>query len=222
MKTSKILIIIPFLLAMHAGFSQTINWGSLLRDQKHIVNLNLGTEYGLVFGAGYGYKLNNRIPLILNIEYSSPAGKNILDDFKAKPGINIRWIRAGNIHFSTKIQGVFRRYQNNYVRMVNWGSDMSGAIGYYKPKWFVAGEAGFDKAIITHFLHSEEALTKYPSIRDGWYQTSTGGNFRYGLQAGYSYRVYDLGLNAGKVLSQDFKTTPTVPFYVSLGINRRF
>ena len=39
--------------------------------------------------------------------------------------------------------------------LLNFGSDMSGIIGYYRAHFFVAGEAGFDKAIVTHFKHSE-------------------------------------------------------------------
>ena len=31
---------------------------------------------------------------------------------------------------------------------------MGVTAGYYQRKWFVAGEAGFDKAIVTHFKHS--------------------------------------------------------------------
>ena len=111
---------------------------------------------------------------------------------------------------------------NDFVRLVNFGSDMSGIVGYYRPKWFVAGEFGFDKAIVTHFRHSKAYKDQYPGVVDGWYEPATGGNLYYGLQAGFSFRKQDIFLRAGKILTQDYKTTPMVPIYGQLGYNIKF
>ena len=192
-------------------------------ENKHIVNANFGLEYGVIYGLGYGYQIKTRLfPIVVNVEYSFPSGNKILDDFKTKIGGQIRWIEFHDFQFSTKIHGVFRRYENDFVRLVNFGSDMSGIIGYYRPKLFVAGEVGFDKAIVTHFKHSKEYKDQYPDVVDGWYEPATGGNFYYGLQAGFSFRNQDICLRAGKILTQDFKTTPMVPFYGQLGYNIKF
>ena len=99
---------------------------------------------------------------------------------------------------------------------------MSGIVGYYRPKWFVAGEFGFDKAIVTHFRHSKAYKDQYPGVVDGWYEPATGGNLYYGLQAGFSFRKQDIFLRAGKILTQDYKTTPMVPIYGQLGYNIKF
>src|SRR5690606_28578105 len=99
-----------------------------------------------------------------------------------KIGGHINWFEKNNFRANTKIQGVFRRYGNDFVRLLNFGSDMSATIGYYKPKWFAAGEFGFDKAIVTHFLHSDMYKNNFSEAIDGWYEPSTGGNFYYGLQ----------------------------------------
>ena len=96
---------------------------------------------------------------------------------------------------------------------------MGVIAGYYKQKWFVAGEAGFDKAIVTHFKHTATYKQNFPSVQDGWYEPATGGNFYYGLQTGYSFRRNDIYLKAGKILTQDFNTTPMVPFYLQVGYN---
>lgn len=202
--------------------AQTIQWSSLQPQQKHILNLRAGVEYGLIFGAGYSYVLNTKMPVALNVEHSFPSGKNLTDDFKSKIGGQIRLLQLGDFHFSAKVQGVFRRYQNSYARLLNFGSDMSANIGYYKPKWFVAGEAGFDKAIVTHFKHSSVYRENYPGVVDGWYQPATGGNFYYGIQSGFSFKKQDVYLKAGKLLAQDFETTPFLPFYAELGVNHRF
>ena len=96
---------------------------------------------------------------------------------------------------------------------------MGIVAGYYKPKWFVAGEAGFDKAIVTQFKHKDLYKQNFPSVKDGWYEPATGGNFYYGLQTGLSFRRNDIYLKAGKILAEDFSTKPMVPFYLQFGYN---
>lgn len=223
MKNHKAVIIIMFLaLAFGAVNAQTINWANLNGETRHIVNASLGLEYGAVYGLGYGFQTRiGPFPLLANAGFSFPAGDQRLDDFKTNIGVQIRWIESGNFQVSTKLHGVFRRYENDLVRLLNFGSDMSAIVGYYRPKWFVAGEAGFDKAIVTHF-QSKDYRDQYPGVVDGWYEPSTGGNFYYGLQVGFSFMKNDLFLRAGKMVSQDFKTAPLLPYYGQLGYNLRF
>jgi len=217
MNTLKLIIVFCFITI---GFShaQTLNWASLQKEHRHVANLAIGLDYGITLGVGYGYQLKTKLPIVLGVEYSLPSGKNIADDFKTKVGGQIRWVSVGDFQFSTKIQGIFRRFENNYVRLNNFGSDLSGVIGYYKPKWFLAGEVGFDKAIVTHIKHPDLMKENF-AIKDGWYESATGGNFYYGLQSGFSWRSHDLTLKAGKAITQDFKTEPILPFYVQLGYN---
>lgn len=203
-------------------FSQTINWNRIDKKQKNIFNINIGAEHGAVYGVGYGYKLKSALPIIINAEYSAPAGNVPLDDFKTKIGAQINWYRTGGFYVNTRVQGVFRRYQNEYARLLNFGSDMAATVGYYKKKWFVAGEAGFDKAIVTHFKHSDVYKQNFPGVKDGWYEPATGGNFYYGLQGGISFARQDLYIKIGKVVEQDFTTKPLLPFYGQLGLNIKF
>ena len=211
-----LLLIIP-----GQSFSQNINWKSLDRHQKHILNLNVGAEYGLTFGAGYGYQLKSKFPILLNVEHSFPSGRNLSDDSKTKIGGTIRVYEVNNFQFSARIQGVFRRYENSMVKLLNFGSDMAAIAGYYKPKWFIAGETGFDKAIVTHFKHSAAYKENFPGVKDGWYEPATGGNFYYGLQTGYSFGRNDIYLKGGKLLTQDFSTEPLLPYYLQVGYNIR-
>ena len=57
----------------------------------------------------------------------------------------------------------------------------------------------------------------YPGVKDGWYEPSTGGNLYYGMQAVYSTKPADVFIRGGKIVSQDFKTDPLVPFIIQLG-----
>lgn len=222
MKTSTLFFALALLFIGRAGFSQTLNWASLSPDQRHVTNVHMGFDFGFTYGLGYGYHLKTKMPIVLNAEHAHPVGGRVLDDFKTKVGAQVRVFQRNDFRFTARVQGVFRRYQNDLVRQVNFGSDMAATLGYYRPAWFVAGEFGFDKAIVTHFKHSDLFREDFAQVKDGWYEPALGGNFYFGIQTGLSLGKNDLTLKAGKVIQQDFKTSPTVPAYVQLGYNRRF
>ncbi len=203
-------------------YSQNINWQNLKSEDRHILNINSGFEFGLVYGIGYGYQPNFIVPVVLDLQYSFPSGSNVTDDFKSKIGARVRLFEIENFQLSANIYGVFRRYENDLVRLVNFGSEFSGNLGYYRSKWFIAGEFGFDKAIVTNFKHAQAYRDIYPQVTDGWYQPPTGGNYHYGLQTGFSFKQHELYLKAGKIFSQDFKTGPIVPYYAQIGYNFKF
>jgi hypothetical protein len=219
MKNTKTILATTIIsLAALQCFSQSINWGNLKSKQKNIVHVTVGYDYGFVFGTAYQYQLDSKIPALLNVSVTFPSGKNMFDDMKTKVGGQIRLYRINNFQFNASILGIYRRYENPLVRLQNFGSELTGVIGYYKSRWFVAAEFGFDKAIVTHFKHSESFKEDiYESVKDGWYEPATGGNFNYGLQAGYSFKRSDIALEAGKVMTQDFTSTLLVPYYLQLG-----
>ena len=200
--------------------AQQINWKNL-GNKTHIAGINVGWDYGAAAGIGYGQKLKTRLPLVLNLEYSSPFGNTVFDDFKTKLGGQAQVCQAGNFLVSLKAYGVFRRYQNDFVRLAGFGSEFSTDFGYYKSKWYVAGQCGFDKAITTEIKNSETMKAIYPGVRNGWY-VPTGGNFSYGIVSGYTMSNSDVYIRLGRIVTQDFKTTPTVPLYLQLGFNTRF
>jgi hypothetical protein len=115
----------------------------LIYKSIYLVHLQTGFEYGFVAGAGYGYKFKTQMPLFLNAEYSFPAGETLTDDFKTRIGGQIRLLEAGGFSVAAKAYGIFRRFENTQAALVNFGSEFSGLAGYYRPKWFVAGEFGF-------------------------------------------------------------------------------
>lgn len=201
--------------------AQTLNWQAFQPGQKHLVHLQTGWDYGLNFGVGYARKFNTKWPVLTNIEYSFPAGERVFDDFKVRIGGQVEVIRAGGFSFTAKLYSPIRRYENNLARLFSFGSEFSGVAGFYRKKWFVAGELGFDKAVATHVKHPQRALDNYAGLQNGWY-VPTGGNWFYGLQAGFSFGSNDLTLKAGNLASQGWKTAPFIPKYVVLGYNRRF
>ena len=200
--------------------AQQFNWRSLNDNNPHIVNLNFGWGYGTVVAIGYGQKLPAKFPIVLNAEFSTDFGNDIFDDFKTKLGGQAELVNINNFSVSVKAYGIFRQYKNEYVKLANFGSEFSSNFGYYKPKWYVAGEFGFDKAIVTHIKNSDIMKEIYPESQDGWY-LPTGGNFFYGIGGGYSLKTVDFYLKAGKTVTQDFQTTPAIPLYTELGLNVR-
>jgi hypothetical protein len=201
--------------------AQEINWQNFKDGKRHVAGVMAGWDYGMVMGVKYGQKLKTKLPVLVNIDYSSPFGKTVFDDFKARLGGQVQLVKLNNFIVTGKAYAVFRRYENDMVRLFSFGSEFSAVAGYYRNKWFVAGEAGFDKAISTHIKNSDNMKSNYLSIVDGWY-VPTGGNFNYGIVSGYTFKSNDVYIKAGKILTENFKTAPTVPLYLQLGYNRRF
>jgi len=216
-----LLTIITLVGVSTAVFSQTINWRSFNAKQKHIIGLEAGWDYGLTFGAGYGYRLKTKLPILLNAAYSFPSGKTLFDDLKVKGGVQVEACRVGGFSATLKAHGILRRFENSYARLVNFGSAFAAVAGYYRPKWHAAGTIGFDKAIATHISHSSGYLENVPNAQSAWY-VPTGGNFHYGIQAGISWRKTDVSIALGRMISQGFETAPFIPYYANLGVNLRF
>lgn len=208
-----------FTISSNCCLAQSINWAALKAEEKHLVNLQVGVDYGLIYGVGYSYQLSSRLPALLSAEYSFPSGNKITDDFKIKIGGQVQLFEANNIRMSVNLYGIFRRYENALVQLSNFGSSANAVVGYYSSKWFFAGEIGLDKAIVTHFKHKDGYKENFPDVQDGWYEPTTGGNFQYGLQVGYSFKRGDVYLKGGRTVTQDFKTKPTVPLYLQIGYN---
>lgn len=222
MKAIRILIafIVPFFI-YQKGMAQTVNWIEL-KDTKHIMTAGIGWDYSVSYYLGYAYQLKTKVPIMLTTNFSIPSGERLLDDYKTKIGGQILLLNKSNLKGSIAFNGIYRRYENPLSKLQNFGSELKGTFGYYKPKWFVAGEVGFDIAIVTHFNHSETFKeTIFADVRDGWYEPFTGGNFQYGIQIGYSFNQSDITFNIGMVTTQDFKTTPLIPYYLMLGYNLR-
>lgn len=206
-------------LPIHA---QTVNWSRLENSPTHIVNVNAGLQHGVIYGVDYSYYTNVNLPFMLHLSISIPSGKKLTDDFKIQPGIQIQWLKNSDFKLITCIDGIARRrHEATTVTLFNIGADISACFGYYRPGWLIAAEVGFDKAIATQFKHSQAYRNNYPEVQDGWYKPSTGGNFNYGLKTGISFGKQDIYLQAGKIIAQDFRSHPQVPYYGQIGYTLR-
>lgn len=220
MKTGILAAVLVAAMAIPSA-AQTLNWSGMQENQRHIINANVSWDYAATVGLGYGYRMETRVPTILSAQFSLPAGEDLVDDFKAKVGGQVRVLQRGRFQASVAMYGLYRQTTNHLVKLQNFGGEFTGVIGYYRPRWFVAAECGFDKAIVTRIRNSEAMKRLYPDVRDGWY-VPTGGNFVVALQTGYSLKSVDFILKAGKVIDQNLRSSATVPLTVQFGVNARF
>ena len=222
MNSVKIAIVFALTFSAFNSQAQTLNWNGRA-TAKQLISFQTGIEYSSYFGVAYARRINSHKPIWLKGQFSIPGGTILLDDFKTRLGAEICLFKASRFAGSASVFGLYRRYQNNLVRLQNFGTTLNASVGYYPSKWFLAVTAAFDKAIVTHFKHSAEYKNDYnPQTADGWYEPSSGGNFLYGISTGFSQRRFDFTLNLGKIVTQDFKTSPLLPLYAEFGINYQF
>jgi hypothetical protein len=122
--------------------------------------------------------------------------------------------------WSARVSLHTRRFKSEVANLLNLGSSISTLFAYQKPRWGVAAEMAYERSEVTKI---ENYIPKdyYPGITDGWYNTS-GGNFKFGIQASTNIKSINLYLHLGKTFGQDFEDNPTLPFYAKLGISKSF
>jgi hypothetical protein len=191
-------------------------------DQRNIVQLDFGYDYGTTVQLGYSRTFTLLRPVVVGLDYSFPMGKELIDDFKVRLGGQVEIFQLGGFSATVKIMSSLRRYENQLVRIVSFGSDLGLATGYYSSTWHAAGEFGFDKSIVSHLKHSDIMRSNFPTIRDGWFIPS-GGHYYYGIQGGKTLgETYALSLRLGATNAQFDDEDAPVPFYVQLGLGMRF
>jgi hypothetical protein len=217
-----IAVITIVMVVTDVGYSQNINWRSLRDDQQNVIQFNAGYDFGATAQLGYSRSFAIVKPVIVGLDYSFPMGNDLFDDFKVRLGGQVEIVEIDGFSATIKIASVFRRYQTELVRIASFGSDFAVLAGYYKPTWFVAGEAGFDKSITSHLAHSDVMRAMFPAIRDGWY-VPTGGHYYYGIQGGKTIgESFDLSLKVGATNAQGNDEEAVLPLYLQLGLGLRF
>jgi hypothetical protein len=218
----KLIVVMLVMALVEAGYAQNVNWRSLREDQRNVVQMNFGYDFGATAQIGYSRSFAWIRPVLLGLDYSFPMGNVLTDDFKVRIGGQMEIVDAGGFSATVRILSNLRRYQNTLVRIIGFGSDLALLAGYYQTTWHAGGEIGFDKSIVSHLKHSDVMKASFPGIRDGWY-IPTGGHWYYGIQAGKTLgETFDLSLRAGATNAQDHDENAAIPFYLQLGVGIRF
>ena len=202
--------------------AQNINWRSLDVEKRNSVYVNFGYDYGMTAQLGYGRFFDAFKPIFVNVDYSIPMGKDLFDDAKLRCGGQIEVFEKNGFSASLKILGVARKYQNDLVKIKNFGGEISVTAGYYKTTWHIAGEFGFDKSIVSLLEHKDLMKTNYPDIKDGWY-IPCGGNYFYGIQASKTIKKrFDISTRIGGTNAQGNDENSMLPYYAQIGLSMRF
>jgi hypothetical protein len=138
-------------------------------------------------------------------------------DFRARVGTQASLVNWRSLHVTGSATFITRGTENSIYRGFNFGADLTGSVGVYRPRWFAAGEFGKDKAIITHVTHSDWYREHvYSGARDGWY-LDAGGTYHYGAAGGIALGRVEVAGRAGWLRTEDFNGMMP-PMYASLGI----
>ena len=189
---------------------------------RNRVYSTFGLDPALVTTLGYGRVVSVRgHDFQLAGDVGVVAAELDLRDFRARLGAQTSLLRWRSLHFTGSATFITRGTENAIYRGVNLGSDFTGAVGVHRRKWFATGEAGFDKAIITHVTHSDWYRTNYyPDAKDGWY-LDAGGIWHFGVAGGVALGRTELTGRFGWRRSQDYNDV-TPPVYGSLGVGVGF
>jgi hypothetical protein len=196
--------------------------GSVAADQPNSVSVHGGAEYGFVAGVGYG-RLVRALgrPWLVGGDATLGWAEVDLHDYRLRASIAAPIASYGNWQLVGALAPTLRGTDNDAGRMVDVGVDFGITAGRYVPRWFAAGELGFDWAIATHVTNSPMYRDViFADARDGWY-SNAGGNLRYGLQAGLTLGRYTATLRAGQ-LRDVSGGQPLLPFYGTLAVDTRW
>ena len=190
--------------------------------EKHRAYTTFGLDPAFVGTVGYA-----RVVRVMKHEWQLAADAGVgtahvdARDFRARLGTGTSLARWRSVHLTGSAMAIMRGTENAVYRGFNWGADVTGTVGMYRPRWFAAGEVGKDKAIITHITHSDWYRDSYhPDAQDGWY-LDAGGTERVGLTSGITIGRTELALRAGWQRTEDGNRTAS-PVYASLGVGVGF
>ena len=201
--------------------AQVYNWARL-GSFNHIAGAYTGLNYGLIYGLHYGKIITNRkttwIPFA---DVSSPAGAEILDDFKVKVGTSVSILQLKKWKLITDVSIFNQQNQNPLSKMQSIGFESGLQFGFYKERWFLGANFSNAYAFATHIKHAKGYLDNYTRAVNGWYK-HTANNLSIGLNTGYSFKRFDMTLSPGIIKTDGFRSSPSLPFYGKIGVNYKF
>lgn len=201
------------------AWSQALNFAQTPSPSGNVISLNLGFDHAFQATVGFAHQFKTVRPLVVGTEFSLPSGNTLLDDWRWKTGAQYNFLQSGNFRLTGKAQLVFRKRKTDYVNHFGWGTDLGLIGGWYREKFFLAAETGYDRTWFSHIRHDQPYLEQFPEAVSGWYQ-SKAANVYVGIQGGYSWQRLDINLRLGRTFRPNGSAN-LVPLYAMLGANIR-
>jgi hypothetical protein len=205
------------LAAARAASAQELNLAATSTDQPSIVQARSGLDHALLGEVGYRHVLAwQEQQLFVGGDVAIPLASADLGDYRLRATVGLP---LGGEHWKLAawLSPTLRGTENAAAEMAALGVDLRLTGGYYRRRWFVAGEAGLDWVVATRITFSDAYRSMYPGAKDGWYRL-TGGTTYAGVQGGVSFSSFDVVVRAGHPRTTALQPQ-TVPFYLSLGVN---
>jgi hypothetical protein len=189
---------------------------------RHRIHATAGVDPAVITAVGYSYTrpVMGR-PVQVGIEGGVVAASMDANDFRARLQAGLSVVQWKSLHVNASGAFVTRGTKNNLYKAITMGADVGTTVGMYTPRWFVAGETGYDKSVVTRLTHSDWYRTHfYPDAKSGWY-VDTGGTWRFGGIAGVALGKTELVVRAGVPRTRRGNSIG-VPYYASLGLGHAF
>lgn len=201
--------------------AEELNLAVTSTAQPTIVSARTGLDHAFVAELGYRRVLSWRErPLVVGADVELPWAEPDLGDHRLRLVIGAPLLGDQAWKLSGWIGPAARGSEDAASRMEALGVDAHVTGGYYVRRWFAAAELGIDWVATTHVSLTDAYREHvFEDAQSGWYSTP-GGTLYGGLQAGLSFRSFDVVLRAGqtRTLALDAQT---IPLYVTLGVNVR-
>jgi hypothetical protein len=216
-------IVLSVLASVFTAADAAAQWNvARFSTERSRVYTSVGLDPATITTLGYG-----RVVQLRGHDFQVTADVGVaaagLDahDYRARIGAQTSLAQWRSVHLTGTATFITRGTENSIYRGLNFGADLTGTLGVYRPRWFAGSEFGFDKAIVTHVSHTDWYRQHfYPDAKDGWY-IDTGGTYHVGLAGGYALGRTELVGRFGLLRTQRYRELGT-PGYVSLGVGLGF
>ena len=223
MKRTSSIVLGALLLSALVARDAAAQWNvARFGTERNHVYTTFGLDPAWVGAVGYG-----RTVRIIGHEFQLAGEVGLataqLDtrDFRARVGTQTSLLRWRSLHLTGSATFITRGTENQVYKALDFGADFTGALGVYRRGWFVAGELGKDKAIITHITNSAWYRTYYyPGAKDGWY-LDAGGTIHYGVAAGLALGRMEVAARFGWLRAENWEQMMP-PMYATLGVGVGF
>ena len=191
-------------------------------------NLYIGFEFDPTFAGTIGYATSFKIDslnrnLTLAWDITLPIFLFDLKHYRVEMASRIPFFNSESWNILNRFSLINKGTDNGLYYGNNISIEQGFLMGYFGKSWFIAADISYEKFLVTYIEHT--ALYRnlvYSDAKNGWY-SSTGGNFNFGLQTGYSFsKTIEATIRCGLYQTEDFNNPVGVPFFANLGLNYRF
>jgi len=193
-------------------------------DIKNRVYLRAGIEPATMLTLGYERKFHLSFlaqDLVTFAEYGVSVANLKNADFKAGGILPVfqrrNFMIINNLNVSAGALSA-KNFDSNRFAIAD-----ELAFGIYKPKWFVAMTAEYEKIVFTRIEHRDfYRETYYEDAVDGWYK-GAGGMFQFGIETGRTFAGrYDVHLEFKMPFTEQFNAYGGSPAHMNIGLGYRF